>query len=109
MGSALFNLLLNAVQAMSANGGGRTLTISSRQDDDGLQLLIVDTGCGMSEEQVKKVFEPFYTTKSKGFGLGMPYVKRVIEAHHGSIMIESVEGAGTSIKVTLPAANSSSR
>jgi len=104
MGSALFNLLLNSIQAMSANGGEGTLTVSSHRDDDSLQLVIEDTGCGMSEEQVRKVFEPFYTTKSKGFGLGMPYAKRVVEAHHGSIMIESHEEVGTTVTVKLPAA-----
>ena len=104
MGAALFNLLLNSIQAMSAKGVGGTLTVSSSREDDSLQLAIVDTGCGMSEEQMKKVFEPFYTTKSKGFGLGMPYAKRVIEAHQGSIMIESLEGEGTTITVKLPAA-----
>ncbi len=104
MGSALFNLLLNSVQAMSANDEGGTLTLASHVDDDSLRLSIEDTGCGMNEEQIKKVFEPFYTTKSKGFGLGMPYVKRVIEAHHGSILIESRHGVGTSITVKLPVA-----
>lgn len=58
----------------------------------------------MNDELVKKGFETFYTNKSKGFGLGMPLVKRVIEAHHGSIMIESYVGEGTRITVKLPAA-----
>jgi two-component system sensor histidine kinase HydH len=99
MRSALVNLLLNAVQSMPTGG---TLSISARADGGSLLLEIADTGCGMTPEQSAQVFEPFYTTKSRGLGLGMPYAKRVIEEHGGSIRFESEPGAGTKVEIRLP-------
>jgi PAS domain S-box-containing protein len=98
--SALLNLLLNAVQAMP--GGGK-LRVTTGTRDDSLYLGITDTGSGMTEEQIRNVFEPFYTTKSQGLGLGMPYAKKIIEQHHGEIKIESYQHQGTTIEVRLPA------
>ena len=66
---------------------------------------IADTGRGMTAEEVANIFEPFYTTKSQGLGLGMPYAQKVIERHGGSIAIESRPGAGTTVRVELPAAS----
>jgi PAS domain S-box-containing protein len=99
--SALTNLILNAVQAM--HSGGR-LSVATRRDGESLEVEIVDTGVGMTEEQVKNVFEAFYTTKSRGLGLGMPYAKKVIEEHGGEIGVESRVGEGTRVLVRLPAA-----
>jgi two-component system, sporulation sensor kinase A len=99
--SALVNLLLNSIQAMPVGG---VLTISSRKCDQYLLLTIKDTGCGMTIEQTEKVFEPFYTTKSTGLGLGMPFAKRVIEQHHGSIRVMSRPGDGTEVEIKLPLA-----
>lgn len=98
--SALINLMLNAIQAMT--GGGR-LTVTTAAADGRIRLTIADTGCGMSAEQAANVFEPFYTTKSFGLGLGMSYVKKVIEQHEGSIRLTSEQGAGTQILIELPA------
>jgi two-component system sensor histidine kinase HydH len=97
--SALVNLLLNAVQAMPTGGA---LTVSTRAEGKHLLLEIRDTGSGMTREQLGQVFEPFYTTKSKGLGLGMPYAKRVVELHGGSIRLESEPSAGTTVKIRLP-------
>jgi PAS domain S-box-containing protein len=97
--AALLNLLLNAIQAMP---GGGTLTITTGKTPGSLYLKIKDTGTGMTEEQIKNVFEPFYTTKNHGLGLGMPYAKRIIEQHHGEIKIESRQLKGTMIRVELP-------
>jgi PAS domain S-box-containing protein len=97
--SALVNLLLNAVQAMPTGG---TLSVSARPRDDSLFVEIADTGSGMTAEQLAQVFEPFYTTKSRGLGLGMPYAKRVIEEHGGAIRLESAPGAGTKVEIRLP-------
>jgi two-component system sensor histidine kinase HydH len=99
MRSALVNLLLNAVQAMP-NGG--VIFIGARTSDGSLTIEIRDTGCGMTPEHLAQVFEPFYTTKSRGLGLGMPYAKRVVEEHGGSIKLESAPGAGTKVELTLP-------
>lgn len=100
--AALVNLLLNAVQAMSPAGG--RLTITTRAEGGDVWLDIADTGCGMSAEQVARVFEPFYTTKSRGLGLGMPYARKIVEQHAGEIQVESRPGEGTRIQVRLPQA-----
>jgi PAS domain S-box-containing protein len=98
--SALINLTLNSIQSMP--GGGR-LTVKTNRVNGTSRLTIADTGCGMTTEQIEKVFEPFYTTKSQGLGLGMPYAKKVIEQHRGAIHIESQPDAGTRITIELPA------
>jgi PAS domain S-box-containing protein len=100
--SALVNLLLNAVQAMSSAGG--RLTVTARAEGGDVWLEVADTGCGMSREQVERVFEPFYTTKSRGLGLGMPYARKIVEQHAGAIRVESRPGEGTRIQVRLPQA-----
>jgi signal transduction histidine kinase len=100
MRGALMNLVLNAIEAMS--DGGR-LSITSDRTEDTLRLEIVDTGRGISEEEAKKIFEPFYTTKEQGLGLGMPYAKKIIEQHGGTITIISRLGEGTTVCVALPA------
>jgi len=100
MRGALMNLILNAVEAMPQ--GGR-LTITSDRNEQGLRLEISDTGHGISEETVKDIFEPFYTTKEQGLGLGMPYAKKIIEQHGGNIACNSRPGEGTTIRIALPA------
>ncbi|HYY41653.1 MAG TPA: ATP-binding protein, partial [Pyrinomonadaceae bacterium] len=99
--SALINLMLNAIQSMAPNGGRLSVTTSA--GDGVTRLTIADTGCGMTPQQVENMFEPFYTTKTNGLGLGMSYTKKVIEQHHGSIRVHSCPGAGTEILLELPA------
>jgi signal transduction histidine kinase len=79
------------------------LSIAAKQFDETLRLEITDTGLGMGEEEVKKILEPFYTTKAQGLGLGMPYAKKIIDQHGGRISFSSRPGEGTTISVTLPA------
>lgn len=100
MRGALMNLILNAIEAMPHGG---TLSIAANQTDETLRLEITDTGTGMGEEEVKKILEPFYTTKERGLGLGMPYAKRVIDQHGGALSINSQSGKGTTVSITLPA------
>ncbi len=97
--AALINLILNAVQAMPE--GGR-LGVTTTRGAMSLQLEITDTGVGMSAEQAEQIFEPFYTTKSQGLGLGMSYAKRIIEQHRGTISVESRPGVVTRVRVELP-------
>jgi len=97
--SALTNLILNAVQAMQ---GGGLLTVTTRRGADSLVVEIADTGVGMTEEQLRNVFEAFYTTKAQGLGLGMPYAKKVVEEHGGRVSVQSREGEGTTVRVYLP-------
>lgn len=98
--AATLNLVLNAVQAMSI--GGR-LTIATGSGGNKLWMKIEDTGSGMSAEQVKQLFEPFKTTKSRGLGLGMPYAQKVIQQHGGRITVDSKPGKGTQVAIELPA------
>jgi signal transduction histidine kinase len=97
---ALMNLMLNAIEAMPKGG---TLTIAAEQNDETVRLEITDTGTGIAEEEAKKILEPFYTTKAQGLGLGMPYAKKIIDQHGGTITLNSRIGEGTTISITLPA------
>jgi signal transduction histidine kinase len=99
MRGALMNVMLNAVEAMPEGG---VLSISVEQTDETLQLEITDTGSGIGEEQAKKIFEPFYTTKEQGLGLGMPYAKKIIDQHAGTISLSSRLGEGTTIGIVIP-------
>ncbi len=101
MRSALLNLCLNAVQAMAGDGG--TLTVRTVSAPGEARVEVIDTGRGMTEEQLKNVFEPFFTTKSQGLGLGMCFAQKVVEQHRGRVAIESRPGEGTTVRVELPA------
>jgi signal transduction histidine kinase len=94
------NLVINAVQAMPAGGH---LTISTSTNGDKLLMVISDTGTGMTPDEIKKIFEPFSTTKSRGLGLGIPYAQKIIQQHGGQIIVESQPGQGTEVRIALPA------
>ena len=98
--AATLNLVLNAVQAMP-NGGH--LKISTGNEKENLWMDIEDTGSGMSPDQLKNLFEPFKTTKSRGLGLGLPYAQKIILQHGGQIAVDSQKGQGTHIRIELPA------
>ena len=93
------NLLRNAVEAMPEGG---KLSLMGETDADKFLLKISDTGVGISKEEFPKLFEPFYTTKSGGMGLGLAYCKRAIEAHGGTVEAESKVGEGTKITISMP-------
>jgi len=99
MRSTLINLMLNSIQAMSEGG---ELKVSTAIADQGIRVEIADTGCGMTEEQTKHIFEPFYTTKSQGMGLGLFFASTVIEQQSGSVDVSSTAGKGTVVTITLP-------
>ena len=94
-----FNLIKNAMEAMQPNG---SLRIIARRDDDYVYLQFVDTGAGISGEDLPKVFQAYYTTKKGGYGLGMMIVERIMRAHGGHINIESRKEAGTAITLQFP-------
>lgn len=98
--SAVLNLLLNAVQAME---GGGQLVVRTRPSGLGVVLELIDTGPGMEAETLAKVFRAFYTTKQGGSGLGLPTARKIVEAHGGTIDIESAPGRGTKVTIWLPA------
>jgi signal transduction histidine kinase len=95
----LGNLTLNACQAMNQSG---QLTISSRLQDDMVCISVQDTGSGVSPENMKKLFEPLFTTKIKGIGLGLAVSKKLAEANGGLIEVQSEEGKGSTFTVWLP-------
>ena len=95
----LVNLIKNASQAMT-NGG--TLTLHTDSGVDGVVLTVADTGGGIPEEQINRIFEPFYTTKQKGTGLGLMIVQRIVREHKGRIELESHVGQGTVFRLWLP-------
>ncbi len=97
--AALLNLILNAEQAMT---GGGQLVVRTRGVASGVVLDLIDTGCGIEPEVQAKMFEAFYSTKPGGSGLGLPTVKRIIEAHGGRIAVESEVGRGTKFSIALP-------
>jgi PAS domain S-box-containing protein len=94
-----FNLAKNAMEAMQP--GGR-LRILARKDDDFVYLQFTDTGSGISEEELSKVFQAYYTTKTDGHGLGMMIVQRIMREHGGQITIESRKDVGTAITLQFP-------
>lgn len=96
---AFFNLIKNAMEAMQPSG---SLRILARCDDDYVYLQFVDNGSGISEEDLSKVFQAYYTTKEEGHGLGMMIVERIMREHGGQINIESRKEAGTAITLQFP-------
>lgn len=100
IGQVLHNLITNAIQAMPAGG---ILTLHGRQDNDGMVLVqIADTGEGISPENMKKLFQPLFTTKAKGIGLGLVVCRNLAEANGGRIEVSSEPGRGTTFTVILP-------
>lgn len=99
MGQVLGNLVTNAYQAMS---GGGTLSIAAVLDGEEIRLTLADTGCGISKGNMGRLFEPLFTTKERGIGLGLMVSKNLVEAHGGGITVESEEGRGTAFTIALP-------
>jgi signal transduction histidine kinase len=110
---AVLNLMLNAVQAMSGEGGksgkgGELILRTSRETDESRRewacLHVIDTGPGMDAATVERMFQPYFTTKSGGTGLGLPTARRLIDAHEGKIEVHTEPGRGTDFCVCFPAA-----
>ena len=96
---AFLNLVLNAIQAMPSGG---VLNVESGLRDDALEVTIRDTGIGIPEENRKKLFSPFFTTKKNGTGLGLAITYRIIQNHRGTIDVKSEQGKGTTFTVKIP-------
>ena len=99
MKQVLVNLIKNAMQAMTRDG---TLTVQTGQTPDAVWVSIADTGGGIAQDQISHIFEPFYTTKKKGTGLGLMIVQRIVRQHGGHIEVESNVGQGTIFRISLP-------
>ena len=102
---AFVNLFLNALEAMGPHG---RLTVATASPSPAhIQVAVSDDGAGIAPENLERVFEPFFTTKPNGTGLGLPITRRIIEEHHGAIIVQSRPTAGTTFNITLPTFNSS--
>jgi signal transduction histidine kinase len=93
------NLLLNGAHAMQGQG---TITVSFADANGECRMVFADTGPGIPADVRDKVFVPFFTTKSRGTGLGLPTAKRIVEAHHGTISIDCPADGGTTVQIRLP-------
>jgi signal transduction histidine kinase len=95
----LVNLFSNAIQAMPDGG---TLLVSAASEGKTIRIAIIDNGVGMSGETMSQLFRPLFTTKAKGMGMGLAVIKRIVEAHNGTINIQSRPGEGTTVMISLP-------
>jgi PAS domain S-box-containing protein len=99
MKRVFINLIENAIDAMP---GGGTITIETKESNGHLEITVSDTGTGIPEKIMKNLWKPMQTTKAKGMGLGLPIVKRIVEAHDGEISVEAKSGEGTTFTIRLP-------
>jgi signal transduction histidine kinase len=99
MERVFINLIKNAIEAIPDGG---TLEIASAENMGDLQITFADTGIGMSEDVLAKLFTPLFTTKSRGIGLGLPICKRIVEAHRGKISVQSLPNKGTTFTIRMP-------
>jgi len=104
---ALLNILVNARQAMPHGGRLTIETHALPGNGRPVQIRITDTGVGIADDQIARIFQPFFTTKAQGTGLGLAIAARVVEEHGGRITVESVVGKGTAFTIALPTAPSS--
>lgn len=110
MRRAIINVVVNAWQSMlcldceepNQVSPGARLQISTTADDERVTLAFTDNGCGMDDEILKKIFEPLYSTKGFGVGLGMPAIRQIMDQHHGGIDVSSEKDRGTTVTLWLP-------
>jgi two-component system, NtrC family, sensor histidine kinase HydH len=98
----VLNLVFNAIEAMPEGG---VLTIGAkrfeRENTEGIEILVRDTGKGITREEMKNIFKPFYTSKERGVGLGLAISNRIVRGHGGSIKVKSIVGKGSSFRIRL--------
>lgn len=103
LGIMFKNLVLNALESMP--GGGKLTVLAQQVREEGadfVEVIVADTGCGISPESLEQIFQPLFTTKAKGIGFGLPIVKLIAEKHGGGIRAESAPGRGTAFTLRLP-------
>ncbi len=100
--SVFTNLVINAVEAIDGEGGNVSIRLST-VDPNSVKVEITDSGCGISAQDISKVFEPYFSTKDTGTGLGLAIVKKAVDDHGGTISVASKEGSGTTFTIILPA------
>jgi len=99
---AFLNIIMNAIDAMKENGG--ELKVESRTEGKFVEVTISDTGCGIAEDKIKHIFDPFFTDKEQGTGLGLAVTYSIIEKNHGKIEVQSRISQGTKFLICLPGA-----
>jgi signal transduction histidine kinase len=99
MKQVFYNAIKNSFEAMKRRG---ILRIRTDRDDTHVKISFTDTGGGISPENLSRVFEPYFTTKSGGSGLGLLIVRRIVREHGGELAIESTEGKGLTLTIRLP-------
>lgn len=103
--SVFNNLLINSLQSMEKSGGRLNIKIMPDEADKAVRIEVCDTGCGIPNENLAKIFEPYFSTKETGTGLGLAIVQKIVETHIGTIDVESKLGEGTKFTVKLPKAS----
>ena len=99
---ALTNLVKNSIEAVEGSGRPPLVEVSARSAGTQVVLSVKDNGCGISEENRKKLFQPYFTTKKQGSGIGLALIERIVTLHGGTIVIESEEQVGTEIRIIFP-------
>lgn len=99
------NLVKNAIQALPEEQEEKSIEVSVQRDEEGVTILVKDNGIGIEPDNQEHIFEPKFTTKTSGMGLGLGIIKNIIENYKGTITFESEYGKGTTFKVTLPFTN----
>ena len=99
MQRVFYNLLLNAAQATTPGGA---ITVKTRQVDGSAEITVIDRGSGIDREHLENIFNPFFTTKSSGVGLGLAIVSKIVDEHGGKITVDSEKGSGSVFRVSLP-------
>jgi signal transduction histidine kinase len=101
------NIIDNAIDAMESTKGERRLEFAIQNNGEGMAAVrIRDNGCGIAEDKIAKIYNPFYTSKSNGTGLGLGVAKKVIDAHRGTIQVLSKVGGGTEFVLSIPLSDS---
>ena len=103
LSQVFLNILLNALQAMEDIEGQRILTVKLHGENGWVLLSIADTGCGIASQNLKKIFDPYFTTKNNGTGLGLALSLKIVEEHGGKLLVSSVVGEKTGFQLKLRA------
>jgi signal transduction histidine kinase len=99
----ILNLVVNGIDAMrNTPGENRVIGIRTARSNEFAELSVSDRGSGIDEDKLKKVFEPFYTSKAQGMGMGLSIARTIIEAHHGVISARNRDHGGASFRIKLP-------
>ncbi len=101
MQQVFYNLILNAVQASPP---GATITVKTKRVPDFIEVSVIDRGSGIAPANRETIFNPFFTTKATGVGLGLPIVQKIVDEHGGKLTVESEEGRGSTFRVCMPTA-----